>query len=124
MSCPRPARDGNLLRGLKHERFDAAIDGTSDLWVIAAEIDWIDLPPSFARLRHSPPRSLTQGYPEAMSADIVLTSHVRSPPAKPGERASELTCGFASEPVTGVEPATSSLQDRSGPPDDGQDTLF
>jgi hypothetical protein len=35
-----------------------------------------------------------------------------------------LTSDFASEPVTGVEPATSSLQDRSGPPDDGQDTLI
>ena len=37
---------------------------------------------------------------------------------------SPLTSGFGSEPVTGVEPATSSLQDRSEPLEDGQGTLF
>jgi 1,6-anhydro-N-acetylmuramate kinase len=34
------------------------------------------------------------------------------------------TSDFTPEPVTGVEPATSSLQDRPEPPDDGQGTLF
>ena len=44
--------------------------------------------------------------------------------SSPKTRQGALTSNFASEPVTGVEPATSSLQDRSEPPDDGQDTLF
>jgi len=78
-----------------------------DLWVDAPAIGWIHLPPRFARLRHSPHGSLTQGYPEAMSADIVLTSHVRSPLAKPGKRASDLRFYFVAG--AGFEPATSGL---------------
>jgi hypothetical protein len=78
-----------------------------DLWVNAPEIGWIDLPPSFARLRHSSHPSPIRGRSEAMSADILLTPNAKDPPAKLRERAFDLRFYFVAG--AGFEPATSGL---------------